>query len=74
MPSLLPVLAQDSDLPPGARAALTLAHATPAGDGQEAAKRRAAAALAGLYDLTAREIADLVGLTPAPSARVQKCC
>jgi hypothetical protein len=62
MLSLLPVLAHDPDLPPGARAALYLAHTMPAGADREAAKRQAAATLAGLFDLTAPEIADLLGL------------
>jgi hypothetical protein len=62
MPSLLPVLVHDPDLPAVARAALHLAHATPAGLCQEAAKRKAAATLSGLYGLTDPEIAELLGL------------
>ena len=50
MPSLLPVLIHDSDLPPAARAALQSASATPDPVVKEAAKRRAASALIGLYD------------------------
>jgi hypothetical protein len=63
MPSLLRVLVHDPDLPTQARAALLVAQATPPGTCQEAAKQRAAASLNGLYDLTAPEIAELVGLS-----------
>jgi hypothetical protein len=60
--SLLPVLANDPDLPLDARLALHLAQAAPSAATKEAAKRRAAASLVGLFDLTAPEIADLLDL------------
>ena len=69
MPSLLPVLVHDPDLPPLTRAALTLAQTTPPGPCQETAKRKAAATLTGLYDLTDPEIADLIGLLPEGAIR-----
>ena len=62
MPSLLPVLVHDPDLPAHARAALSRAHESPAGPTRKAAKEEAAAALLGLFDLTHPEIADLIGL------------
>jgi hypothetical protein len=72
MLSLLPVLVHDPDLPPGAKAALELAQEAPPGAGREAAKRRAAASLRGLFNLTDREIAELIGLPeePRPGGRV----
>jgi DNA-directed RNA polymerase specialized sigma24 family protein len=78
MPSLLPVLVHDPDLPAMARAALHAAQASPDGLCQEAAKRRAAVTLSGLYGLTDPEIADLLGLphnTPfrAPLASPHPC-
>jgi hypothetical protein len=75
MLSLLPVLVHDADLPPTARAALQVVQTTPAGFCQDVAKQRAAATLAGLFDLTEREVADLIGLpfdlrvSPAAAAR-----
>ncbi len=62
MLTLLPVLAHDPDLPLDARLALHLAYAAPAGATRDAAKRRAAASLNGLYGLTGREIAELLDL------------
>jgi hypothetical protein len=66
MLSFLPVLVNDPDLPPGARAALYLAQAAPPGVGREAAKRQAAAHLQGLFNLTEPEIAALLGLSEEP--------
>jgi len=61
----LPVLAHDPDLPLDTRLALQLAKDAPSVATKLAAKQRAAATLAGKFNLTGGEIADLLGLPEA---------
>jgi DNA-directed RNA polymerase specialized sigma24 family protein len=74
MLSFLPVLVHDPDLPPVARAALEMAREAPPGARREAAKRQAAASLRGLFDLTDREIAELLGLPESGNKVSARVC
>jgi hypothetical protein len=62
MPSLLPVLVHDLDLPPALRADLEAYRAAPSPEARTAARRRAAMGLLGAFDLDAIEVASLLKL------------
>jgi hypothetical protein len=69
MPSLLPVLVHDRDLPPALRADLEAYRAARSPEARTAARRRAAMGLLGAFDLDAVEVASLLKLDPEPPAR-----
>jgi hypothetical protein len=72
MPSLLPVLVHDRDLPPGLRADLQAYQAAGTPEARTAARRRAAMGLLSAFDLDAIEVASLLKLDAEPAPRAPR--
>jgi hypothetical protein len=68
MPSLVPVLVHDRDLPPALRADLEAYRAARTPEARTAARRRAAMGLLGAFDLDAVEVASLLKLEAEPAS------